>query len=65
MKRLILKPADFPLQYKECPPGLFLWGESVGLKTEYGQDGFCDTGETFCRPEFEIVTPLRYEWEEI
>jgi hypothetical protein len=65
MKLLVLKPADFPMPYKECPPGLFLWGaQAVGLKTEYGQDGFCDTGETFCNHDCE-VTPLRYEWEEI
>jgi len=64
MKKLILKPADFPMLYNECPPGLFLWGQSVGLKTEYGQDGFCDTGETFCRQD-DVVTPLQAEWVEL
>ena len=61
MKRLILLPSDFPTPYSDCPPGFFLCGDMVGMKTEYSGEGYCDTGETFCRKDSE-VTPLKYEW---
>lgn len=44
--------ADRPCRLDECPPGLFLFGETLGFKSEYGEanslDVFCcDSGEYF------------------
>lgn len=61
-------PADFPMPFGECPPGFFLYDGMVGLKSEYGDDAYCDTGEAFWggtsvpaeRAKL-MVTPLKYE----
>lgn len=46
--KITMKPADFECTLAECPPGLFLWkGESICLKSEYGDDAYCDSGEYF------------------
>lgn len=52
MKRLELKPDGFPCKLSECPPGLFLCGETVGLKPEYAtkegkSEAYCESGEYF------------------
>jgi len=39
MKRLVLIPNGWPCRLDECPPGLFVKGETVALKTEYGRIG--------------------------
>ena len=31
-------PTDFEYKLSECPPGLFLFGDCVGFKTEYGNN---------------------------
>lgn len=36
MKRLVLEPEGWPCTLRGCPPGFFVHGETVGLKTEYG-----------------------------
>jgi len=36
MKRLVLEPFGWPCTLGECPPGHFLWEDSVCFKTEYG-----------------------------
>jgi hypothetical protein len=72
MKTLELRPDGFPCTLAECPPGLFLHGENVGLKTEYGAtEAFCDSGERFWGGVSRvdnlakvIVQPLIYEWNE-
>lgn len=69
MQRLEMKPDGFPLKLKECPPGFFLFNDSICFKSEYGDDAFCDSGEYFWggtsdkkdRGEL-IVQPLVYEW---
>ncbi len=77
MKRLVLKPHGWPCCLVKCPPGLFLSGESVGLKSEYresnGQiEAYNECGEFFwggAKTEAErralIVQPLEYEWEDV
>ena len=35
MKNIRIRPSDFPCSLKECPAGLFLFDESLGLKSEY------------------------------
>ena len=63
MKRLMIHPEGWPCKYEECRPGLFLYGGGVGLKTEYGGDGYCDSGEFFAKTEGE-VQPVTCVWEE-
>lgn len=63
-KRLVLLPADFELPFLNCPPGFFLCGSYVSMKTEYGNDeAYCDSGERFCAIK-SLVTPLKAVWEE-
>lgn len=72
MKRLELKPDGFPCKLQECPPGLFLCGENVCLKSEYGNnEAYCDSGEYFHgdankggTAQDTIVQPLVAEWVE-
>lgn len=76
MKRLELKPSGFACKLSECPPGLFLCGEMVGLKSEYRNDkgnceAYCDSGEFFWgdgnrggTADSTIVQPLVAEWIE-
>lgn len=72
MKRLELKPDGFPCKLIECPPGLFLCGNDVGLKTKYKSDeAFCESGESFWgdankggKAGDTIVQPLISEWIE-
>lgn len=67
MKRLILKPSDFEMSFDDCPPGLFLCGKNVCLKSEYStetkSDAYCDSGEYFCSIH-EKVIPLEAIWED-
>ncbi len=72
MKRLELNPHGWPCKLTECPPGLFLYNDSVCMKTEYGDiEAYCDTGEAFsgggAEPEKRaalIVQPLVSNWVE-
>lgn len=76
MRKLELKPDGWPCKLKECPPGLFLCGETVGLKSEYksengNSEAFCDSGEAFWgdanrggTADDTIVQPLIAEWIE-
>jgi hypothetical protein len=64
MKRLVLKPNGWKVPYMDCPPGLFVTDEgTVGLRTEYGDEGYCDSGEAFCSRDKE-VTPVIAVWED-
>ncbi len=74
MKKLDLKPSGFKCKLSECPPGLFLCGDDVGLKTEYLDDkgnpeAYCDSGEYFWgdankggNAKDTMVLPLIAEW---
>ena len=71
MKKFIIKPVSFEMSLGECPPGLFLFKESLGFKSEYG-DIFCgDSGEYFWagasgtieRDKLKVI-PLESIWED-
>lgn len=62
MKRLIIVPDGWPCTYRECRPGFFTSDAMLGLKTEYGDDGYCDSGEAFARKE-SLVQPVNAIWE--
>lgn len=47
MKKLVMMPDGWPCKYKECRPGFFFFDGSVCLKSEYEQNGYCDSGEIF------------------
>lgn len=49
-RTLQLVPDGWECRFDECPPGLFVCGEHVGLKTEYGDDAYCDSGEAWWGP---------------
>ncbi len=62
MKRLVVHPEGWPCSYAECRPGLFLHGNMIGLKSEYGGEGYCDSGEAFAKVDGD-VQPVTYVWE--
>ncbi len=70
MKRLIIKPNGWPCTLLECPPGLFIYEDRIGLKSEYRTENgsikaYCgSSGEYFCGKEDIIVQPVIAEWEE-
>ncbi len=66
MKQLILEPKGWPCSFSECPPGLFVCGGDVGLKTDYGDgdEAFCDNGDRFCSLDAQ-VQPVVAAWVQI
>jgi hypothetical protein len=73
MKHLVLEPSGWPCTLQECPPGLFVFYEHVGLKTEYGDvEAYCgDSGEYFwagthtkAERNAVIVQPVSWRWDE-
>jgi hypothetical protein len=73
MKQLRIEPAGWPCTLAECPPGLFVCGETVGIKTEYIEEGpyLVEGGSVFwggtqsaeVRRDL-IVQPCRVRWSE-
>ena len=63
MKRMIIVPDGWPCLYHECRPGFFVVNESLYLKSEYGGEGYCDTGEYFAKTDC-MVQPVNSVWEE-
>lgn len=69
-KRLELVPEGFPVTFAECPPGFFMQGKDVFMKTEYGEgEAFCESGEAYwggvTTPEARAkiqVQPLVSKW---
>lgn len=48
VKQLIIQPVGWPCAFAECPPGFFVAGESLCLKTEYGEnEAYVESGEAF------------------
>jgi len=72
MRKLVIKPVEWPCTLAECPPGLFVLDSSLGLKTEYGDmEVYTGGGEIFWGGAANkedrsnlLVTPATYEWEE-
>ncbi len=72
MKRLVLVPHGWPLPLGECSAGLFVCGDAVGLKTEYGlePEAYCDSGEFWGGVSAEarravVVQPVEARWEDV
>lgn len=63
MRRLVMQPDGWPCLYAECRPGHFVYGDSLCLKSEYGGDGYCESGEAFARTEA-VVQPVLAVWQE-
>lgn len=71
MKRLVIHPDGWPCKFAECRPGYFLFMEALCLKTEYGDDAYCESGEAFWGGVSSkedragvIVQPVYAAWEE-
>lgn len=64
MKRMLIQPDGWPCTYAECPPGFFVYGTMLGLKSEYGGEGYCDSGEAFAKPGDVEVQPVMAVWVE-
>lgn len=71
MKRLIINPDGWPCKFGELRPGFFTFNDGLFLKSEYGTDAYCDSGEMFWggvsnptdRNDLR-VQPVVAEWEE-
>lgn len=63
MKRMVIVPDGWPCAYEECRPGHFVYADALCLKSEYGKDGFCGSGEFFARHDA-VVQPVEAVWEE-
>ncbi len=73
MRQLIINPEGWPCSLRECPPGHFLWEDTLCFKTEYCKDQnetemevYNGAGERFCYKGngTEIVQPIVINWEE-
>jgi hypothetical protein len=74
LKKLVLKPDGWPCLLIECPPGLFVFKDSVCMKSDYRTDkgeleAFNEAGEffwggveTYAEREKLIVQPVTSEW---
>lgn len=75
MRQLVIKPDGWPCTLAECPPGFFVAGNSLCLKTEYSSEkteAYLDSGEYFAGGaatkedrEKLIVQPVTAVWEEV
>lgn len=46
--KIRFRPSGLPCTLRLCPPGLFLYRNTIGFKDEYGGDPFCaESGEFF------------------
>ena len=72
--KLIIEPKGWTIRLEDCPPGFFVYGDSLFFKTEYGRGSdecFCDTGEYFRLEGLDAsqrdnlhVQPVHYVWME-
>uniref|UniRef100_A0A6M3XRQ2 Uncharacterized protein n=1 Tax=viral metagenome TaxID=1070528 RepID=A0A6M3XRQ2_9ZZZZ len=45
---LLVEPLGWPCSYEECPPGLFIFRDTLCLMSEYGGDSYlASSGEAF------------------
>lgn len=72
MRRLIIEPDGWPCKLSECPPGHFVFDDSLCFKTEYGDlEVYNEAGECFhggvTEPEKRsalMVQPVKCLWVE-
>lgn len=70
MKTLTIKPDGWPCKLGECPPGHFVFEDSLCFKTEYGElEVYNEAGEAFWGGQSTklavsnlIVQPVVAEW---
>lgn len=73
MKQLIVVPDGWPCTLAECPPGFFIFRESLCLKSEYGvNEAYVESGEYFAggtttkeERSLLIVQPVKSVWQEV
>lgn len=78
MKALIVNPAGWEVPLEECPPGLFVFGGTLGVKSEYRDEHgdievyVADSGECFWggmqtaeNRNAALVTPCESKWVDI
>lgn len=71
-RELIVKPDGWPCSLGECPPGFFVFNDSLCFKTGYGDlEVYCESGEAFwggAKTKEDIATlivqPVTSEWIE-
>lgn len=63
MRRLVIVPDGWPCSYEECPAGYFVHEGHLFLKSEYGGQGYCGSGEAFALSPAE-VQPVYATWED-
>ena len=72
--RLVVVPDGWPTTFEMCPPGFFVFGGDLFLKSEYitngKQDAYCESGEYFWGGVEDvderralIVQPCKTEWQ--
>lgn len=77
MKQLIVKPLEFETTLAGCPPGLFVFNGTLGMKSEYSTDAgemevyLASSGEAFWgganshkERNSLMVIPCGWCWEE-
>lgn len=75
MKQLIIVPDGRPCHLAECPPGYFMYEDTLCFKTKYRTDenrimAYDEEGEFFCHGDsdhdrdYAIVQPVKAEWRE-
>jgi len=72
MKKLVLNPDGWPCTLQDCPPGFFLFQDSVCYKSKYndyyvGTGGSMFWGGTSTKVDRDklLVQPLLEAWEEL
>ena len=73
MKQLHIIPDGWPISLKDCPPGLFVFNGTLGVKDEYRNPPICaDTGEAFwggaktaAERDMLTVQPVRSMWVKV
>ena len=71
-RKLIVDPNGWPCKLQECPPGHFVYGDSLCFKTEYGElEVYNGAGEAFwggAKTKADVgalvVQPVTHEWIE-
>jgi hypothetical protein len=71
-KKLVMVPEDFAIPFSECRPGFFVIEDELFLKSEYGEEAYCSSGEAFWggasnkedRAKIKVI-PVTAEWLEL
>lgn len=64
MKHLLMEPDGWSCTYDECRPGFFVLRGDLFLKSEYGSEGYCSSGESFAGDRDSTVQPVNPVWQE-